>query len=52
MGGTFRGFPPEAVEFLRRLKRNNNREWFLKNKETYEQKVKAPMTELVLALGR
>lgn len=52
MGAKFRGFPPEALQFLRRLKRNNNREWFLKNKETYEQKVKAPMVELVLALGR
>ena len=52
MAATFAGFPPEALVFLRRLKRNNNREWFLKNKETYEQKVKAPMVELVLALGR
>lgn len=52
MAATFAGFPPQALTFLRRLKRNNDREWFLKNKETYEQKVKAPMVELVLALGR
>jgi uncharacterized protein (TIGR02453 family) len=52
MTTTFQGFPPEALPFLRRLKRNNNREWFLKNKEIYEQKVKAPMVKLVLALGR
>ena len=52
MRTTFRGFSPEALQFLRRLKRNNNREWFLKNKEIYEQKVRAPMVELVLALGR
>jgi len=51
MTTTFPGFPPEALQFFRRLKRNNNREWFLKNKEIYEQKVKAPMVELVLALG-
>jgi uncharacterized protein (TIGR02453 family) len=51
MTATFAGFPSETLAFLRRLKRNNNREWFLKNKEIYEQKVKAPMTELVLALG-
>ena len=52
MAATFAGFPPQALAFLRRLKRHNDREWFLKNKETYEQKVKAPMVELVLALGR
>ena len=52
MNPTFQGFPPEALSFLRRLKRNNHREWFLKNKPVYEAKVKAPMVELVLALGR
>lgn len=52
MTATFAGFPPEALAFLRRLKRHNNREWFQKNKEAYEQKVKAPMVELVLELGR
>jgi len=52
MPAAFPGFPPEALAFLRRLKRNNNREWFLKNKPVYDDKVKAPMVELVLALGR
>jgi uncharacterized protein (TIGR02453 family) len=52
MPSTFSGFHPEALMFLRRLKRNNDREWFLKNKHVYEQTVKAPMVELVLALGR
>jgi len=52
MTATFAGFPPEALTFLRKLKRNNKREWFQKNKETYDQKVKAPMVELVGALGR
>ena len=47
----FPGFPAEGLKFLRRLKRNNNREWFLEHKEIYEQKVKIPMTGLVLALG-
>jgi len=47
----FAGFPPEALKFLRRLKRNNNRDWFLANKELYEEKVKGPMVDLVLALG-
>ena len=47
----FPGFPPEGLKFLRRLKRNNNRDWFLEHKEIYEQQVKIPMTGLVLALG-
>ena len=48
----FAGFPPEAMKFLRDLKKNNRREWFQPRKETYEQQVKAPMTELVTALNR
>jgi len=52
MTATFPGFPPETLDFFRKLKRNNNREWFLKNKKVFEEKVKAPMVELVLALGR
>jgi uncharacterized protein (TIGR02453 family) len=51
MTNGFEGFPPETLKFLRQLKRNNNREWFLAHKDVYELKVKAPMTELVLALG-
>ncbi len=47
----FGGVPPETLRFLRQLKRSNNREWFLAHKDVYELKVKAPMTELVLALG-
>jgi uncharacterized protein (TIGR02453 family) len=47
---TFDGFPPEALKFLRALKRNNNREWFQRNKHVYDEKVKQPMVELVLAL--
>ena len=30
-------FSPELFEFLRQLKRRNNREWFAKNKERYQQ---------------
>jgi uncharacterized protein (TIGR02453 family) len=52
MTNGFEGFPPETLRFLRQLKRNNNREWFLAHKGVYESKVKAPMTELVRALGR
>lgn len=43
----FPGFSPEAVAFLRNLKRNNRRDWFQPRKEKYEQLIKMPMLELV-----
>lgn len=43
----FDGFRPEAFTFLRRLKRNNERAWFLANKETYEAEVKFPLECLI-----
>jgi uncharacterized protein (TIGR02453 family) len=52
MRNGFGGFPPETFRFVRQLTRNNNREWFLAHEDDYELKVKAPMTELVLALGQ
>jgi len=52
MTQTFSGFPRTALSFLRQLKRHNDRTWFLNHKEIYEQSVKAPMIELVRALGR
>ncbi len=48
---TFSGFPKQTLRFLRGLKRNNNREWFLAHKEAYETGVSAPMMELVTVLG-
>jgi len=51
MKNGFSGFPTDTLRFLRQLKRNNNREWFLAHKDLYESKAKDPMTELVLALG-
>jgi len=48
----FAGFPPEAMEFLRGLARNNRREWFLPRKAVYETSVKQPMRELVTALNQ
>ena len=47
----FRGFSPEAISFLRALKRNNRREWFHPRKEKYEKLIKAPMLEFVAALN-
>jgi uncharacterized protein (TIGR02453 family) len=44
-------FPAAGLDFLRKLRRNNRREWFLKNKQTYEEFVRQPMIELVNALA-
>jgi uncharacterized protein (TIGR02453 family) len=52
MSPVFPGFPREAMTFFRSLKKNNAREWFQPRKEIYDQKVKAPMLELVTALMR
>ena len=52
MNPNFAGFPPEAMTFLRGLKKHNTREWFQPLKEIYEEKVKAPMIDLVAALMR
>src|SRR5262245_41253001 len=47
----FSAFPKEGLRFLRSLKRNNNREWFLEHKSIYEEVVRQPMEDLVLALA-
>ena len=46
----FEGFPIDGTDFLKRLKRNNNRPWFEKHKEEYESYVKLPMQSLIAAL--
>jgi uncharacterized protein (TIGR02453 family) len=51
IGPHFFRFPEAGLRFLRRLKRNNNREWFLANKEEYEEFLKKPMEDLVEALA-
>lgn len=35
-------FRPELFQFLRRLKKNNKREWFAKNKGQYQELVVEP----------
>jgi uncharacterized protein (TIGR02453 family) len=47
----FMGFPIEGLQFLKRLKANNNRDWFTENKATYEAFVKKPMLELIEILA-
>lgn len=46
----FDGFPKEGIAFLRRLKKNNNREWFARHKSEYEDLVKAPMQSFIASL--
>jgi uncharacterized protein (TIGR02453 family) len=43
----FEGFRPQALAFLRRLMRNNRREWFERNRALYETEVRNPMRALV-----
>src|SRR5947209_6587562 len=47
---SFSAFPKEGLQFLRSLKRNNNREWFQKHRSNYEQHIKQPMADLIEAL--
>ena len=35
-------FQPDLFDFLRKLKRHNNREWFAKNKQRYEEVIRDP----------
>lgn len=48
----FSGYSPETWKFFRDLKRNNKREWFLKNRARYETAVVEPTTILVDTLNR
>lgn len=43
----FTGFRPGALAFLRRLRRNNTRAWFERNRSVYETEVRDPMRALV-----
>lgn len=48
----FPGFSPDALSFLRALKRNNRRDWFQPRKEKFEALIKAPMLELIECLNQ
>jgi uncharacterized protein (TIGR02453 family) len=47
----FTGFPPEAMKFFLRLKRNNHRTWFQTHKHEYEEFARFPMQCLIAAVG-
>ena len=42
----FKGFSPETVDFLWGIRMNNNREWFLENKQNYINYLYEPMKAL------
>jgi uncharacterized protein (TIGR02453 family) len=42
----FRGFPVEALDFLRELEANNDRDWFKANRARYEESLVGPVTAL------
>jgi len=44
-------FTSKTISFLRALKRNNRREWFVPRKEQYEAHVRAPMVQLIERLA-
>jgi uncharacterized protein (TIGR02453 family) len=44
-------FPPAGLKFLRGLKRNNRRDWFLAHRDEYEAHVRGPMLELIQRLA-
>jgi uncharacterized protein (TIGR02453 family) len=51
----FQGFPPEAIEFLRELEANNDRDWFKANRARYDEHLIAPARALgedLVDLGR
>ena len=48
----FQGFPRSGLEFLRKLKKNNNRQWFAGHKQRYEEDVRFPMQCLIASLAQ
>jgi uncharacterized protein (TIGR02453 family) len=44
-------FSPEALKFLRSLKRNNRREWFTPRKPQFESLLRTPMLSLIRELN-
>lgn len=52
MAATFGGFPKETLQFLKTLKRNNDREWFQKNKVRYESSFLEPSLAFIGAMEK
>ena len=43
----FKGYPPDTLKFLRALKKNNDRDWFNKNKSRYEDAIVTPSLQFI-----
>jgi uncharacterized protein (TIGR02453 family) len=52
MNETSPTFPQAGLNFLKSLKRNNDREWFQKHRPVYEESVKLPMIRLIEGLAK
>lgn len=48
----FSGFPREGLGYLKKLKRNNNRQWFAQHRQEYEEDVRFPMQCLIATLSQ
>ena len=48
----FKGFKPTALNFLKELSENNNRNWFTQNKQRYEDDVLTPAFDFISAMSK
>ncbi len=48
----YNGFPDATITFLLNLEKNNNRSWFNKHRQEYEEYLLLPLKQLVAALSR
>jgi uncharacterized protein (TIGR02453 family) len=48
---TFAGFSKKTIDFFVNLQKNNNKEWFDRNRDIYDRSVMAPARAFVVALG-
>lgn len=45
------GIPKAGLVFLKKLAKNNNRDWFLENKHFYDEHLKIPLQNIISELG-
>ena len=48
----FKGFKPVTINFLQELSENNNRSWFMQNKQRYETEVLTPALDYISAMSK
>ncbi len=48
----FKGFPPQALSFFSQLEKNNSKEWFNANRQTYDDCILQPSRQFVEAMGQ